>query len=219
MYQGQPQQPLPGAYYGPAVPPPQQSKSRDCFCCLFSTAIRIFIGVMILLGILALVLWLVLRPNEIKVYVTTASLTQFNLTTPGNNLQYNLSTVVTIRNPNKRVGLYYDYLEATADYEGERFDRTTLPSFYQGHKNTTTLYPAFSGRSVIDLSSSDVRDFELQRQAGTFDVKLRLWGRIRFKIGSSFKTSRTTLKIKCSLAIPYGANGRTFSETKCDVGW
>lgn len=219
-------QPLPGAFYGPAVPAPAPappSKSRDCFCCLFSTAIKIFIGAMILLGVLAIVLWLVLRPYDIKAHVATATLTQFNLTTlanGGRNLQYNLSTVVTIRNPNKRVGIYYDYLEATSEYEGERFGWVGLPTFYQGHKNTTTLYPAFTGTSAIDLSSSDVSDFELQRNAGVFDVTLRLWGRIRFKIGSSFKTSRRTVKIRCSLTIPYGASpGRTFSGTRCRVRW
>lgn len=225
MYQ---QQPLPGAYYGPAVPPQQQQerKSRDCFCCLFGTAVRIFIAVMVLLCILALVLWLIFRPSEIKVHVTSASLTQFNFTTlagDSRSLDYNLSTVLTIRNPNERVGIYYDYLDAGAYYDGQRFGWQVLPTFYQGHKDTTTLDPAFSGRSVISLSGTNVNDFELQRRAGALDVTLRLRGRIRFKIGSSLKTSRTTLYIDCNLAVPYSPNGaktgRIFSETRCRVDW
>ncbi|CAA7396842.1 unnamed protein product [Spirodela intermedia] len=227
MYQAQP---LPGAYYGPAVPPKHQRKSRGCFCCLLSTFFKILIGLVILLGVLALVLWLVLRPVEVKAYVRTASLTQFNLSTVGGNdnfrynltavgrgsIGYNLSTVIDIRNPNKRIGLYYDSIEAIAYYEGERFAWKALPAFYQGHKNTTTLYPAFSGQSTIDMSISEVQDFELHRQAGTFDVTLHLRSRIRFKLGSSFKTSRTTMKIKCNMALPYG---KSFSGTKCDVDW
>lgn len=223
MYQAQP---LPGAYYGPAVPPTHQSKSRGCICCLLSTFIKILLGLLILLGVLVLVLWLVFRPLEVKAYVKTASLTQFNLSTVsgdsnplfvGGRLQYNLSTVIDIRNPNRRIGLYYDWVEASANYEGKRFAWKVLPSFYQGHKNTTTLYPAFSGESSILLSSSEMQDFELHRKAGTFDVTLHLRSRIRFKLGSSFKTSRTTMKIKCNMALPYG--GRSFSGTKCDVDW
>uniref|UniRef100_A0A1D1YLU0 Putative syntaxin-24 n=1 Tax=Anthurium amnicola TaxID=1678845 RepID=A0A1D1YLU0_9ARAE len=215
MYQGQqPQQPLPGAYYGPAVPPKQ---AKSC-----STAIKILIAAMILLGVLVIVLWLALRPSDIKFRVTSASLAQFNLTSsPGdgnNNLLYNLTTVVSIRNPNKRVGVYYDWLEATAEFEGERFAWTPLPSFYQGHKNTTTLYPSFAGSSAINLSGSDVSDFGMQQQAGAFEVTLRLRARYRFKI-RSIKTRRTTMKVRCYLTVPRAGTGRSFSETKCKVDW
>ncbi|MQM08192.1 hypothetical protein Taro_041043, partial [Colocasia esculenta] len=211
-------QPLPGSYYGPAVPPQRPAKARDCCCCLLSTAVKILIGGIILLGVLAIVLWLLLRPYDIKAHVTSASLSQFTLVTlpnGGRNLQYNLSTVVTLRNRNRRVGIYYDYLESSAEYEGKRFAWRTLPTFYQGHKNTTTVSPAFAGASVIDLSNSDVSDFEMQRQAGMFDVTLRLWGRIRYKIGSSYKTGRSTLRIRCNLQIPSVASGRNFTETRC----
>ncbi|MQM22943.1 hypothetical protein Taro_056002 [Colocasia esculenta] len=223
MYQGQPPKPA-GAYYGPAVPPRNHSKSRHYCCCLFTTTLKLLIGAAILLGVLALVLWLVLRPNNINVHVNTASLTLFNLTAPGsanNELAFDISTVVAVRNPNRKVGVYYDWLEVGVYYQDQRFSWATVAAFYQGHKNTTTLRNSYVGRVALYLNSAGVQDFEQQRRAGTFDVTLRLRGRARFGVGS-IKTPRRDMKANCFMAIPYDPNratGRTFSGTKCDVNW
>ncbi|XP_077230666.1 NDR1/HIN1-like protein 10 [Tasmannia lanceolata] len=210
--------PLNGAYYGPSIPPQEPYRRRSGGCCLISTLFKVIISFIVVLGIAALVLWLVLRPNHIKVHVENASLTQFNLT-DNRVLQYNLSLAMSVRNPNKRIGIYYDRLEATALYDGERFSYIPLPTFYQGHKNTTMLYPVFTGANFIDLSSSEVVDFNEATGSGVFYVDVKIYARIRFKVGS-VKTHRVKPEIKCELRIPLATNGSTdgsFTRTKCDV--
>ncbi|KAG9455042.1 hypothetical protein H6P81_007946 [Aristolochia fimbriata] len=225
-HQAQKQVPLNGAYYGPPIPPqpfPAHRRRRRAtsFVLLLT---QIIIAFVVAAGIAALVLWLVYRPTKMKVYVDKAALTQFNLTTNINNnnvLQYNLTLEMTLRNPNRRIGIYYDRLEAAAYYRGKRLRSTYLPTFYQGHKNTTRLFPAFAGGDFIPLSGSDVRRFERERSEGYFDVEVRIKARIRFKVGS-VKTRRYRPDFECDLKLPLVVNGAqpgfTFSgRTKCDV--
>lgn len=216
---------LNGAYYGPPVPP-KQSYHRPgrgtgiCCgpCCILSALFKLIFTIIVVLGIIVLALWLVLRPSKVKVYVDGASLTQFSLNN-SNTLYYNLSLDMSVRNPNKKVGIYYDKLEATASYGGQRFGYTTLPSFYQGHKNTTLLSPAFNSQSLVALASSGVSEFNSEKSNGIFSVYVQINARIRFKIGP-IKTNRYKPKFKCDLKLPLASSGSTptsFTRTKCDI--
>ncbi|MCL1415490.1 LEA type 2 family protein, partial [Escherichia coli] len=111
-----------------------------CFCGLCCTLFTFLLSIVFFLGVIVLVLWLVFRPNQAKVYVETADLQQFNLS--NGSLAFSLNTSISIRNPNRRISLYYDRIEALAFYGDSRFGFTTLPPFYQGHKNTSMIYPA-----------------------------------------------------------------------------
>ncbi|KAG1369743.1 NDR1/HIN1-like protein 10 [Cocos nucifera] len=219
MNQGR-EAPLGRAYYGPPIPREQryEQRNRSCYCCLLSTLIKTFIAFCLALGITALVLWLVFRPNRVEVSVEKASLTSFNLTaTSPTNLHYNLSADISIRNPNKKIGIYYDWLEADPFYQGHRFDWQALPSFYQGHKNTTMLYPVFEGNSAIGLGVSDVEDFNKENKTSFFNVDIWLFGQVRYKFGS-VTTRRYTMRVKCELGLPLLANpAASFTRTECDV--
>ncbi|XP_068664132.1 NDR1/HIN1-like protein 10 [Aristolochia californica] len=217
---------LNGAYYGPPIPPRRHSYHRPgrgssfCCgpCCLLSFLFKLIVSLIIIAGIIALIVWLALRPAKIKVHVQTAELSQFNLTN-GNLLHYNLSLSVSVRNPNKRIGIYYDRLEARAFYKGHRLDSRFLPTFYQGHKNTTMLYPAFNGQQLVVLDSQDVNDFEQQRREGRFEVDVKIYARIRFKVGK-VKTNHYTPDAECELRMPLTTGGSAvggFSRTKCDI--
>ncbi|XP_010246801.1 PREDICTED: protein YLS9-like [Nelumbo nucifera] len=214
---------LNGAYYGPPIPP-QQSYSyrrRPVCCCVLSTFMKVLIAICVALGITVLVLWLVLRPNKMKFYVVTADLSEFNLTN-GNTLNYNLSLNMAVRNPNKRIGIYYDRLEAVASYQGERFAWDNLPHFYQGHKNTTNIPVNFHGQPVVVLDGSDILTFDAEKSSGLFYIDVKIYSRIRFKIGS-IKTRRIKPEIECELRIPLSSNATTlatrFESTKCDVNF
>ncbi|CAM8878699.1 unnamed protein product [Rhodiola kirilowii] len=82
-----------------------------------------------------LIFWLIFRPHPLNFQVTEAALTEFaiaNIT-----LKYNLAVSLTARNPNSRVGVHYDRMEANAYYDDQRFSSVTLNDFDQGHKNTS----------------------------------------------------------------------------------
>ncbi|PRQ23157.1 hypothetical protein RchiOBHm_Chr6g0258251 [Rosa chinensis] len=92
----------------------------SCFCCFCSIYILHFI---ICFSLSFLIFWLIFLPQEPKFKVTNASLTQFNFNNTNNTLNYNLAINITIRNPNKRVGIYYRRIKVIANYRNKRFSR------------------------------------------------------------------------------------------------
>ncbi|KDP36128.1 hypothetical protein JCGZ_08772 [Jatropha curcas] len=222
------QSPLNGAYYGPAIPPPNnyhrpgRRSGCGCGCCLLSCLFKILITLVIIVGLAVFIFWLVVRPNKLKFHVTDAVLSEFNYTNT-NTLQYNLTTTISIRNPNKKIGIYYDRIEARAYYEDQRFGSHILSPFYQGHKNTSIITPSFQGQRIVLLSGEELTQFNQEKTSGIYSIYVKLYLRIRFKIGK-VKTGKFKPKIECDLKIPLNsADGRLASgaetATKCDLDY
>uniref|UniRef100_A0A5B6ZC98 Late embryogenesis abundant protein LEA-2 subgroup domain-containing protein n=1 Tax=Davidia involucrata TaxID=16924 RepID=A0A5B6ZC98_DAVIN len=224
---------LNGAYYGPSIPPTKTyhrpgrggglgSCCCGCLCsCIFNLIFQIVLTVVVILGIAIFVFWLIFRPNKVKFHVTDASLTEFNHSTTTNTLSYNLALNMTVRNPNKRIGIYYDRIEARAFYEGERFASTTLQPFYQRHKNTATLTPEFKGQNMVVLGNSELSSYNSEKISGTYSIDVKLYLRVRFKFGV-IKTPKFKPKIECDLKVPLNSNGQpsgSFETTKCGFDW
>ncbi|CAN1133953.1 NDR1/HIN1-like protein 10 [Linum perenne] len=215
--------PLNGAYYGPSIPPQQSYHSHGrrsgCGCCgcLFSCLLKIILTIAVIIGIAILVFWLVVRPNKIKVNLTDATLTQFNHSASDNILRYNLALNVTVRNPNKRIGIYYDSIEARGFYWGQRFGYTGLQPFYQGHKNTSVLSANLQGQNVVVLRGDDLADFNRETIEGVYRVDVTFYMRIRLKVGK-IKTRKMKPKVECRMHLnPNGGGLVAGPRNKCKI--
>ncbi|KAK7278726.1 hypothetical protein RJT34_23762 [Clitoria ternatea] len=217
---------LNGAYYGPSIPPPPKSHHRHsrgggcltscCGCifnCILSIICKILTFILVLVAIAALLFWLIVRPNVLKVHVTNASLTQFNYT--DNTLFYNLAVNVTIRNPNRRVGIYYDVIEALALYDDARFGSQTLGPFFQHHKNTSELSTVFKGQHVMNLGAEQVKHLNEEKGSGFYSIDVKIYMKVRFKLGL-FKSHSVKPKIRCELHVPVKSRADEFQVTRCD---
>lgn len=213
------------AYFGPPVPH-QQSNHRHSLrrwrcrnpCRILRILFTAIVVIVVVLGIMVLIMWILLHPSKLKFHIENASLTRFNLT-EGRTLDYNLKLNMSVKNPNKRFGIYYDKLEAAAYYDRKRFGHAALPSFYQRHHNTTFLHPAFDGQSNIAPGTSGVADFNSDKSDGFFDINIKINARIRFKIGSI--KIRYNPKYDCDLRLPLAAssdgNTTKFTKTECEI--
>lgn len=226
---------LNGAYYGPSIPPPATKRTRSyhrrgggsscnplsCLCgCIFNLVCQIVFTIIVILGIIVLVLWLVYRPNMPKFHVNEATLTQFNLSTNNNTLYYNLAVNMTFRNPNKRIGLYYDRIEARAEYYDRRFATNYLETFYLGHKQEKDLSTTFSGEQIVVLDN-DLSKYDSERNEEVYNIDLNLKLRMRLKVG--WAKPKYKPKFECDLRVPLTSPGRVssvaFQRTKCDFDW
>ncbi|EPS57523.1 hairpin-inducing protein [Genlisea aurea] len=231
---------LNGAYYGPAIPPPTKTYHRPgrggggcccnpftcccgCVANLICTCIfQILCTVLVLAGILIFVLWLIFRPNVIKFYATDAALTEFSLN--GNNLQYNLELNFTIRNPNRRIGVYYDQIQAVALYEGQNFSAIELPAFYQGHKTTDTVAADFVGQTNFLLVGDALSNYGKDSNASAYNIDVKLYIRARLKFWI-VKSMTVKPKIECNLDIPLSSNttaasaAASFGSQRCSFDW
>ena len=216
---------LNGAYYGPSIPPATRNYHRHgrgsgcgCGCCLLKFLFNIIVTAVVVIGLAVLIFWLIFRPNKIKLHVTYVSLTDFSLTT-NNTLNYNLAVNMTVRNPNKRIGIYYDRIEARAYYEDLRFATQTLTPFYQGHKNTSFLNPVFKGEQFVMLGADETSKFNGESTSGIYSIDVKLYLRIRFKVGR-IRIGKFKPKISCDLKVPMNsANGNlagSVETTRCD---
>ncbi|PHT99120.1 hypothetical protein BC332_31957, partial [Capsicum chinense] len=211
---------LNGAYYGPSIPPPPSSKTyhrpshrsssgSSCCCnpftccckcifnCICTCIFQILCTLLIILAVIGFILWFILRPNKVNFHISNASLTQFDYNN-NNTLSYNLHLNVSIRNPNKRIGIYYDSIEARAYYHGLNFGNlTNIDPFYQGHKNTTDLDLVFKGFiNSGQLGSELGSKYNEEKGNGVYEIGLRMYMRIRLKFWW-IKSKKIKPMIKC----------------------
>ncbi|KAG5043953.1 hypothetical protein AAZX31_03G181300 [Glycine max] len=218
---------LNGTYYGPAIPPAEQPRNRhhhgrSCCCCLFGILWKILVALIVLVGLVFLIFWLVVQPRSFKFHVTEADLTQFDYYTNNNTLHYNMVLNFTARNPNKKLSIYYDKVEALAFYEDARFANydviTHMNSFRQYKKSTSPMSAVFSGKKVLMLNSEQVSKLNQDKSDGVYDIYVKLNFRIRFRLGDSI-SGNLKPKVKCHLKVPFSKSGTftLFETTKCSV--
>ncbi|XP_061337973.1 NDR1/HIN1-like protein 10 [Gastrolobium bilobum] len=231
MYEKQPKFNTHSSYSFPS--PTSFNHFRNRFNCLrnlspISVFIRLvfkpILAMVIVMGVAVFLFWLIVHPNEVKFHVTDASLTQFNYTV--DTLHYDLALEISVRNPNKRIGVYYDNFRVWALCQDARFDSEIVQPFYQGHKTTNMLNPVFKGQQVIALGVDQISELNREKSLKVYeiDVKLYLW--VRYEMGT-FKTTSTASWVSCHLHVPLTSrDGNSpaaggFETTKCnwDHGW
>ena len=220
---------LNGAYYGPAIPPAVQphhrpQRHRSCCCCLFGILWKILVALIVIVGLAILIFWLVVQPRSFKFHVTEADLTQFEYNTNNNTLHYNMVLNFTARNPNKKLNIYYDKVEALAFYEDARFSNydviTHMNSFRQYTKSSSPMSAVFSGSRVLTLDNEQISELNQDKSDGVYDIYVKLNFRIRYRLGDLISGDFKP-KVKCDLKVPVPNNGTLtfFQATKCDVDY
>lgn len=228
MADNQPQ--LNDSYYGPAIPAARgrsstrHNRSSSGCCSLFSFLWKLLVVLIILFGLIILIFYLIVQPRAFKFYVTKAELTQFDYT--DSTLHYNMVLNFTAHNPNKKLGIYYDKVEAQTFYEGARFANvdviTHMNSFRQDKKSSDPMSGVFLGQQLLVLHDDQVSEFNKDKSVGVYNIKVKLYFTVRFRLGDSI-SRKYKPKVKCDLTVPFGNNngtGFTFIRlipTKCDV--
>lgn len=219
-YYGQPIPPPQPAYYPPPPPPaPRRGGGRRCL-------LGSLVALVVALGVAVLVLWIIFRPHNLKAYADSAALSRFDLGNGngaggGDFLQYNLTVDIRVHNPN-RFGIRYDYAEAQAFYDGDRFGFDPLNPFYLDSKSDARFTATFSGSAVLDDGDAR-RTYRRENGEGFYYVKVKVYSDLSFRVRiirrHDFKS-----KITCVLRLPVPAAGgnvnataMTALGTRCDV--
>lgn len=128
---------------------------------------------------------------------------------------------MTFRNPNKRLGIYYDKIETNALYHGQRFGSVDVGGFYLGHKKENNVSVVLKGENIVSGGVKSKYDDETSdNEVYKIDLKLRL--KIRFKV-LWMKTPKFKPSFDCDLKVPLSVKGKVsndkFERTKCDFDW
>ncbi|GFZ20246.1 NDR1/HIN1-like 1 [Actinidia rufa] len=114
---------------------------------LFRRLFLAFVGFTLLVLFLVLLIFLILRPTKPHFLLLDATVFAFNSTpTTSNLLTTTLQVTLSSRNPNARIGIYYDKLDIYASYRSQQITLPTLlPEAYQGHKDVSVWSPFLYG--------------------------------------------------------------------------
>ncbi|URE19918.1 hypothetical protein MUK42_10884 [Musa troglodytarum] len=144
--------------------------------------VALFFIVLVLLAVF--IIWLVLRPSKPGFYLQDASIAQFNFTAGTNLLTAIMQVTVSSHNPNDRIGIYYDKLDAFAVYQEQRITASTeLPTGYQGHNDVVVWSPYLHGAAVPVAPYLSVA-LDQDNNAGLLLVDINVEGRLRWKVGT-----------------------------------
>nr|CAD1836789.1 unnamed protein product [Ananas comosus var. bracteatus] len=137
---------------------------------------------------------------------------------PSGALLFNLTADLSLRNPNSRIGVYYDRLDAAAFYSGALLGPadSPFPEFYQHPKTTTAVSAVFEGRAV-DVGAGVSEAFGREKGEGRSVWKSRY--KVWFAKVHGFKP-----KVDCVVKLlpppPTAASSAAaFAPTKCSVDY
>ncbi|KAK6141913.1 hypothetical protein DH2020_024344 [Rehmannia glutinosa] len=122
--------------------------------------------------------------------------------TIGNNslISFTSQVRLTARNPNKKITLSYDHIDAVVFYRSSSLSDTVVPPFSQDTKSETSLTANFAavGAFVDQLAVNGINSERGSR--GTVGFNLRMLSRVRFKAKAWRTRHRITFE-KVSLCL------------------
>ncbi|XP_010940382.1 NDR1/HIN1-like protein 6 [Elaeis guineensis] len=177
----------------------QAKKKRSCYCCckcLCCTTLIIVI-LIILIGATAGILYLIFDPKIPKYSVDRLGILAFNV--DNNMVRASFNVTVTARNPNKKIGIYYEegsYLSVW--YTDSSLCKGSFPEFYQGHQNMTVLNIIMTGEA--QLTGELLTELLRQQQTGMIPLLFKGDVPVRVKFGS-LKLWKVTFRVRCNLVV------------------
>ncbi|XP_023005830.1 NDR1/HIN1-like protein 3 [Cucurbita maxima] len=165
----------------------------------------IIILVLVLLSLL--IVWLITMANKIKFHVIGADLTQFNFT-DDNQLLFDLTVNMKVKNPNRAFGVFFDRIEVTLLYQDIKFSNASMSPFYQGQDGSKLLKLKFDGQQLMNLNAEQLAVFGLEKLVEIFTLKLEL--RLQIRVNIDLIKIKLKPKVHCGLNLPLISRGRTF---------
>ncbi|KAF5775285.1 putative Late embryogenesis abundant protein [Helianthus annuus] len=167
------------------------------------------IALIILILFVILLIYLILRPTKPTFTLQDITLYAFNISTTTTTLTSNLQITISSRNPNSRIGIYYDKLDVYATYRNQQITLPTMiPPTYQGHKDVNVWSPYLYGNEV-PVAPYLAMSLAEDETAGTVLVNVRAIGRVRWKVGT-FVSATYRLNVNCPAYITFGNKNNGF---------
>ncbi|KAE8663284.1 two-component response regulator-like APRR5-like isoform X1 [Hibiscus syriacus] len=163
----------------------------------FSTTVLAFI----------FLIWLILHPAKPQFSLREAHIYQLNLSSP-HLLNSFIQLTLLSRNPNIKVSIYYDELQAYAAYKGQHITvDTSLPPFYQGHEESNLFTTSLQGTG-LPVAPSFGYEVGRDRTIGKMVLNLKINGKLRWKVGT-WVSGRYRFNVNCVSVVAFGPNAPT----------
>ncbi|GAV73261.1 LEA_2 domain-containing protein [Cephalotus follicularis] len=151
---------------------------------------------------LVFLLWLILHPSKPQFSLEEADIYQLSLSAP-HLLNSSVQLTLLSKNPNKKVGIYYDQIQVYAAYKGQQITvDTSLPPYYQGHEDTNLLTASLVGTG-LPVAPSFGYQVGRDQAVGKLVLNLKVNGRLRWKIGT-WVSGPYRFNVNCVAVMDFG---------------
>ncbi|KNA07280.1 hypothetical protein SOVF_173350 [Spinacia oleracea] len=216
-----------GDVMGNNQPPFQQSlppfrsltrtpKRRSCCCRVICCILSLLLVFLLVIGILVLVFFLVFHPKVPNYSVDRLRITDFRL-----NLDLSLyarfNVRVTAKNPNKKIGIYYDKGgKMSVWYMKTRLCQGSFPAFYQGPLNTTATDVSLSGQN--QYGKTLMQALQQQQQTGNIPLELKVDQPVSIRV-QGIKLGKVRFLVNCKLTVDSlnSNNAISIKASNCNI--
>ncbi|KAI6696745.1 hypothetical protein NL676_016864 [Syzygium grande] len=154
---------------------------------------------LLLVGVTALIVYLIYRPERPQFSVVGAAVYDLNATSPpviSTTMQFTL----LIRNPNRRVSIYYDRLSAFVSYRNQAITPpASLPSLFHETRSTVELSPVLGG-AAVPVAPEVGNGLEVDEAYGVVGLRVMVLGRLRYKAGA-IRTGHYGFYVRCDVLV------------------
>ncbi|GMJ10670.1 hypothetical protein like AT3G44220 [Hibiscus trionum] len=159
------------------------------------------LGFVMVLAIVIFLVWAILHPTKPRFILQDVTIYAFNLTPP-NYLTSNMQITLASRNPNDRIGIYYQKLDVLASYRNQQITLPTLiPRTYQGHKDVTVWSPFLYG-NVVPVAPFLEVGLNQDMNAGMVLLNVKVFGQLKWKVGT-WISGRYQMNVNCPAYISF----------------
>ncbi|KAH7543734.1 hypothetical protein ACOSP7_031559 [Xanthoceras sorbifolium] len=149
-----------------------------------------------------LLIWLILHPSKPQFSLREADIYQLNLST-SHLLNSSIQLTLLSKNPNQKVGIYYDELQVYAAYKGQQITVDSyLPPFYQDHQDTNLLTASLVGTG-LPVAASFGYEVGRDQAAGKLVLNLKMNGKLRWKVGT-WVSGKYRFNVNCVAVMDFG---------------
>lgn len=166
----------------------------------------------IVIGILAVIItilvviflvWIVLQPHKPRFILQDTTIYGLNLSDP-NFLSSNMQVTISTKNPNDKIGIYYEKLDIYASYHNQQITLATeLPPTYQGHNDVSVWSPFLYG-DAVPVSPYLAVSINQDVNAGVLLFNIKINGKLKWKVGS-WLSGRYRIFVNCPAYITLGS--------------
>ncbi|KAG4145280.1 hypothetical protein ERO13_D05G087600v2 [Gossypium hirsutum] len=171
------------------------------------------LALIVLVGLAVLIAWLVISPKKLVYTLENGSVQNFNLT--NNHLNATFDFVLRAFNRNRRISVYYDYIESTVTYEDQTLAFNTVDPFFQSHRNVSRIKPKLVALNLA-MSPSTSKDLMIEKTSKEIQVDVHFKARVRLKVGT-WKSNHRTLRIVCYSVTVHLSWYKHFDRVPCEA--
>ncbi|XP_028806697.1 NDR1/HIN1-like protein 26 [Neltuma alba] len=151
--------------------------------------------------LLILLIWFILRPSKPQFSLEELDIYQLNLSGP--YLNSTIQLTLLSKNPNRKVGIYYDEFQVYAAYKSQQITMdSSLPPFYQSNEESNLLSASLVGNG-LPVSPSLAYEVARDRAAGRLVLNVKVNGKLRWKV-ATWVSGRSRFTVNCVSFVTFG---------------